>query len=345
MISSDGRVVEPIDDYLAACTDREHSPNTIRARAFDLRAWLVFLDLLGVGLLDASPEHVDQFAGWLRRPVQPGRLRTVEEADPPAREPSTVNRALDSVCMFYEFLARRGVGLSAHLVRYRPARSGDYGGFLAGIASAPVKERKTRLKEVTRRPATLTDDEVQAILDACDRLRDRLLIALMFETGCRIGQALGLRHEDINTDRSAITLRPRENNVNRARGKSREAKQIPVRRTLLDLYTDYLFAEYGELGSDYVFVSLWNGPYGSPMTYWGVMSLVKRLRKRTGIDFHPHVFRHTHATALLRAGVRLEVAAELLTHSSTRTTADIYAHLDTDDLVQELERVGFWEAR
>src|SRR3954467_7319507 len=52
-------------DYLALCTDREQSPNTLRARAFDLKAWLVFLRLVDVDLLAASPEHVDQFAGWL----------------------------------------------------------------------------------------------------------------------------------------------------------------------------------------------------------------------------------------------------------------------------------------
>src|SRR4051794_39621750 len=60
------------DDYLALCTDREQSPNTLRARAFDLKAWLVFLRLVDVDLLAASPEHVDQFAGWLRRPGPAG---------------------------------------------------------------------------------------------------------------------------------------------------------------------------------------------------------------------------------------------------------------------------------
>lgn len=78
------------------------------------------------------------------------------------------------------------------------------------------------------------------------------------------------------------------------------------------------------------------------MTYWGAMSLVKRLRRRTGVDFHPHMFRHSHATALLRAGVRLEVVSELLTHASARTTDEIYNHLDTDDLADELVRSGFW---
>ena len=136
--------------------------------------------------------------------------------------------------MSYEFHARRGVGMGAQLERYRPARPGDYGGFLAGIADRSVKERPTRLKEEKRRPATPSRHRGPADPGpACDRLRDRFLMALMFETGCRIGQALGLHHEDIDTDRRAVTLWPRDNNVNRARGKSRDPKQIPVRRTLL----------------------------------------------------------------------------------------------------------------
>jgi integrase len=92
-------------------------------------------------------------------------------------------------------------------------------------------------------------------------------------------------------------------------------------------------------------VNLWNGQVGTPMGYWAVMSLVKRLRRRAGVTFHPHLFRHTHATALLRAGVRLEVVSELLTHASVQTTADTYAHLDADDLADELTRVGFWSAQ
>ncbi len=168
---------------------------------------------------------------------------------------------MNSVYVFYEFLARRGVGMGAQLERHRPARPGDHAGFLAGIAERSVRERPTRLKEKKRRPETLSDAEVQQILDACDRLRDRLLMSVMFETGCRIGQALGM------------------------------------------------------------------------------------LRRRTSIDFHPHLFRHSHATALLRAGVRLEVVSELLTHVSVQTTADTHAHLDADDLAGELARAGFWTAR
>ena len=141
VVGEDGRVVEPVDDFLAMCTDREYSPNTIRARAYDLVLWLRFLALLRVDLLAAMPEHVDQFAGWLRRPVQPGALALAATVVP-AREASTVNRALDSVAALYEFLARRGVGLAAQLATYRAARGGHDRRFLAGIATGPVKVRR-----------------------------------------------------------------------------------------------------------------------------------------------------------------------------------------------------------
>ncbi|MFI8951479.1 tyrosine-type recombinase/integrase [Streptomyces sp. NPDC053750] len=198
VVDGDGRVVETVDDYLALCTDREHSPNTLGARALDLKVWLAFLRLMDLDPLTASPEHVGQFAGWPRRPGQPGHLRSADTDRGPARETSTVNRALNSVYMFYEFFARRGVGMGAQLSHRRAASIGDHGGFLGGIAERQITTRPTRLKQTKRRPPTLTDVEVQQILDACGRVRDRLLMALMFETGCRIGQALGLCHEDMD---------------------------------------------------------------------------------------------------------------------------------------------------
>ncbi|HXL18722.1 MAG TPA: hypothetical protein VN961_14510 [Streptosporangiaceae bacterium] len=97
LVDDDGRVVELVDDYLALCTDREHSPNTLRARAYDLKEWLTFLRLLDIAPLAAVPEHVDQFAGWLRRPVGPGQLRPVTADDGPSREATTANRILNSV--------------------------------------------------------------------------------------------------------------------------------------------------------------------------------------------------------------------------------------------------------
>lgn len=73
---------------------------------------------------------------------------------------------------------------------------------------------------------------------------------------------------------------------------------------MLRLYADYLNMESGALDSDYVFVNLFSRPHGHPLTYPAVYDLVGRLRRRTGIMFGPHMFRHTYATWLLRRGGR-----------------------------------------
>jgi len=65
----------------------------------------------------------------------------------------------------------------------------------------------------------LAPAEMQAILDACTRLRDRFFFALLHESGCRAGEALGLRHEDIAAAECEITIVAREN-ANGARAKS-----------------------------------------------------------------------------------------------------------------------------
>ena len=167
---------------------------------------------------------------------------------------------------------------------------------------------------------------MQAILDACEHLRDRLLLAILWDTGVGVGEALGLRHEDLAVAERELTITPRTND-NRARVKSGRSRTIPVSPQLLRLYADYLHGEYGELDSDYVFVNLWGPPHGHPWTYASVYDLVRRLRRRVGFDFDPHWARHTYATRLLRNGTPLEVVSNLLGHASVTTTLDIYGHL------------------
>jgi site-specific recombinase XerD len=104
-----------------------------------------------------------------------------------------------------------------------------------------------------------------------------------------------------------------------------------------------MHTEYGDVDSDYVFVNLWSGRIGAPMTYAAVHDLVGRIRARTGIDFTLHMLRHTHATELIRSGVAIEVVARLLTHNSSTTTSQTYVHLDTADIRKALQRAGMWD--
>jgi integrase len=116
----------------------------------------------------------------------------------------------------------------------------------------------------------------------------------------RIGEALGLRHEDLAAAERQVAVVPRDND-NGARSKSREPRLIPVSAGLIRLYADYLHGEYGSLDCDYVFVNLWGQPHGHPLGYPAVYDLVRRLRRRTGIGFNPHWCRHTAATQFATA--------------------------------------------
>ena len=92
----------------------------------------------------------------------------------------------------------------------------------------------------------------------------------------------------------------------------------------------------------YVFVNLFAEPRGQALSYPGAYDLVKRLRKRTGIDFDPHWYRHSYATRLLRDGVPLEVVSTLLGHASVTTTQAVYGHLSVEDARRALEAAGWF---
>ena len=161
----------------------------------------------------------------------------------------------------------------------------------------PERRRTIKLTTPRKHPTLLTAGQVQAILDACTRLRDRLLWALLWDTGIRIGEALGLRHEDLAVAEGELTVAPRAND-NRARAKSATPRTIPVSPEIIRLYADYLHDEYGDLDSDYMFVNLWGGRSGTrgPMrrsTTWCCGCADDRHRLRSALV--PAHLRHAAA--------------------------------------------------
>ncbi|MFK0258672.1 tyrosine-type recombinase/integrase [Streptomyces sp. NPDC090445] len=350
VLGDDHVPVAPIEHYLAYLAWGEKSPNTVKAYAHDLKDWFVYLASRGLDWRSVTLEDVAGFVGWLRLPPQArdGKVAVLPTADHHCAE-SSVNRKLAALSSFCEFHARHGVALGGLMVTMRPAgrrgRGSSYKPFLEHIAkSRPQKARTIRLRQPRRRPVVLSAGDAQAVLDGCDHLRDRLLFALLLDTGLRIGEALGLRHEDIALAERQVSVIPRPN-ANRVRAKAGRSRSVPASAELMRLYADYLNREYGALDSDYVFVNLWGRPHGRPLTYSAVYNLVERLRRRTGIDFEPHQFRHTYATWLLRKGAGMESVKELLGHASITTTMDTYAHLTVEDARRTLEAAGWFTGR
>jgi integrase/recombinase XerD len=340
VVDDDWVAVEPAELFLAYLHSVERSPNTVKAYAHDLRDFFEFLGQAGLGWASVRLEDVGRFVAWLRLPPS-ARQEKVAALPGPAGYCSavTVNRKLSAVSAFYEFHYRHGRGPGDLLATWLPrARGGSWQPLLAHLGPRAVRSPVIRLREGRRIPGVLDEEQVTAVLEACGRLRDRLLLMLLAE-GLRIGEALGLRHEDFDVAGSVVAVVPRTNQ-NRARAKS-GGRLVPVPARVIRLYSDYLHAEYGDLDCDYVFVSLWSGQPGCPLGYRSVYDLVTRLRERTGIEFGLHTFRHTYATGLLRRGVPVEVVQRLLGHASIATTSDTYAHLKVEDARRALVRAGW----
>ncbi len=343
--------VVPAERFLAYLASIDRSPNTVRAYAHDLKDWFVFLAGRGVDWRSATVEDVGAFAGWLRLPPagRDGRVAVLPSA-PQRCGGSSVNRKLAALTSFCEFHARHGEPLGGLLVTSAPpgrgkGSSSSFKPFLYHISkSGPQRRRTVTVPAVTPTPRVLTVEQVQAILDACQHLRDRLLFGLLLDCGLRVGEVLGLRHEDVMIAERQVLVVPRRND-NGARAKSGRRRTIPTNADVMRLYAEYLNTEYGALDSDYVFVNLFGHPHGQPLTYPAVYDLVRRLRRCTGITFGPHMFRHTYATWLLRRGAGMESVKELLGHASITTTVDTYGHLTVEDARRALEAAGWFTGR
>jgi integrase/recombinase XerD len=342
VLDDQGAVVEPVERYLAYLAAIERSPNTVRAYAVSLKLWFEFLGRVGVGWNEVGIEDVARFVAWLRAPAD--NVIVLETASG-LRQPATVNRYLAGVFGFYDHHSRTGLAVAAELVAWRRSSRGSFKPFLHHVTKGrPIPTRPVKLHVARRAPRTLEPEQIVAVLGACEHLRDRFLLSLLAETGMRVGQALGLRHADFVSRTREVRVVPRADNANRARAKVRSTVVVPVSTPLVRLYSEYMHVEYGQIDSDYVFVNLFAGKVGQPMSYPTVFQLIGRIAARTGIAFNAHMLRHSHATEMIRQGVPIEVVARLLTHRSSTTTSQTYVHLDAADIRAALLRAGVWEA-
>lgn len=351
LLGEDQLPVEPVERFLGYLSSIERSPNTVKAYAHDLKDWFTFLGVRRLDWREVSLEDVAGFVAWLRLPppARDGRVRILLPGVPYCAEAS-VNRKLAALASFSEFHARHGVALDGLLVNLASTGRGGaatrpFKPFLHHVTrNNPQRRRTIKLPAPQRQPRVLTVAEAQAVLDGCAHLRDRLLFAVLLDTGVRIGEALGLRHEDLEIAAPTVRVVARTND-NRARAKGGRSRSIPASAELMRLYADYLNDEYGALDCDYVFVNLWGRPYGAPLAYPAVYDLVRRLRRRTGLGFGPHWFRHTYATWLLRRGAGMESVKALLGHASITTTIDTYGHLTIEDARATLTAAGWFTGR
>ena len=364
VLGADHRRVEPVEAFLEYLRVRALSPNTVKSYARALALWWEFLDLFDLVWDGVGVEDFGRFLGWLRSGDTPGVV-SIESRQARFSE-RTIAVRLHAVSAFYRYHHFNGVDAASRLYDRVFAHGRSYRPFLEHLE----RRRGSVRSVVAPRPApsrpapTLTPAQIALVKDACawwdagrrewvGSLRDRLLWALLEETGMRIGEALGVQHRDWHTGRGDtpfVEVMPRAH-PHGLRVKSGAYRRLFVSDELDRLYGDYLYAlvEQGidlavdDLDGWWLFVNLAREPRFSPLRAETVAALVRRLRRqlagRVPERWTPHWFRHTHATALLLAGTPLHVVSRRLGHRDVQTTQNLYAWVTED---AELRAVADW---
>lgn len=336
LLGPDG-LVGPVKDFVNfELLTSQGSPNTLRAKVYDLKHWFAFLHEHGLiwdQVTWKEGEVLARYADWLRFGDQvSSAARVIPMAPSRLRSEATVARALSNLYGFYEFHHRTPFATSVR--QYGSSNLNRH----AGVGRYQRRSRPVRVKKVDQRaPDALTRDQVQHVKEACTCTRDHLLVSLMVDRGLRVGQVLGLRHEDWDSRKGLYSIVPRNDNVNGARAKTDRTWVLPATREQVALHRQYMFEDYGDLPCGYLFINLHGATRGEPMTYHGVARLVKSLSQRVGVEFHAHTLRHTFATLAISDGAPLGVVQTMLTHKDAATTSGTYVHLQAETLRRWLD--------
>lgn len=172
-------------------------------------------------------------------------------------------------------------------------------------------------------PAVLSPDSVNKLLAAPTRkdrypLRDRALLSVMYATGCRTSETIGLTLDRVHLGESYCLAHGKG-------GKERLVSLNPVAVAALEAYLGNERAKLARSDTPWLFVSR----SGKPLTRVMVWMLVKRYAARIGASkqVSPHTLRHSFATHMLAGGAEIRALQELLGHASIRTT-QIYTHVE-----------------
>ncbi|WAA64857.1 site-specific tyrosine recombinase XerD [Microbacterium oxydans] len=282
-----------LDAYLRHVTiERGLSEHTIAAYRRDLGGYVDWLAAEGVAdTSEVTPAVIDRFI-------------TDRASAVPAPASTSLARLQSSVRGWHRFLAREGIEDDDPSGRLRPPK-------------AP-----------RRLPKALTIDQIERLLAAPSPeepigVRDRALLELLYATGARVSEAIGLDVDDLA-----------HGDVLRLRGKGSKERIVPIgsyARAAVDAYLTRVRPELAAKGR--ASARLFLGARGAPLSRQSAWLVIRAAAEQAQItaEVSPHTLRHSFATHLLQGGADVRVVQELLGHSSVATT-QIYTHVSVDTL-------------
>ncbi|MBU3144619.1 tyrosine-type recombinase/integrase [Clostridium sp. CF012] len=199
-----------------------------------------------------------------------------------------------------------------------------------------VNLRKDKLKVAAgseKEVEVFTDAEVERFLFYIQsekvRARDSLIILLLLYTGVRVSELVNVKLRDVDMLSMNLTV---------AWGKGGKRREVPLKGEVVDSVKEYLEGErrVNKFASSEYLILTNRSPR---MDRDAVNSVLKKMESKLIIRMHPHKFRHTFCTRLLKKGVELTTVAKLAGHSSIQTTASFYINTSSKDKREAVERL------
>ncbi|GAA2045515.1 site-specific tyrosine recombinase XerD [Nocardiopsis rhodophaea] len=307
-------LVSAVRGYLDHLTvERGLAANTLTSYRRDLRRYVEFL--VARGITSLGEVGADDVADFLRG------LREGDDTHPPLGL-NSAGRAVVAVRGLHRFARTEGITHDDPASEVRP----------------PSPPR--------RLPKAMTLDAVESLLDAVGTtaddprgLRDRALLELLYGTGARISEAIGLNVDDVGrlggTDAAGASgdVLDADVAVVRFRGKGGKERLVPIGRFARAAIDAYLVRARPTLAaSGRGAPALFLNARGGRLTRQGAWAVLRAAADRAGLsEVSPHTLRHSFATHLLDGGADVRVVQELLGHASV-TTTQVYTLVTVDRL-------------
>jgi site-specific recombinase XerD len=312
-----------VDEFLGYLVDRNYSPRTVRAYAFDLLAFCRWLDAEALDMTAVDTDVLLRFLTHCATATHPGRpggnVYSIVDGRNAGYSPATINRRLAAISAMFAFRQMREPDAPNPVPRGRESRRaarGERTGLLAHVAKPKARSR-LRVRQPRRLPRGLDRREASALLGSFRTWRDRAIAGLMLFSGLRSAEVLGLQVPDVDIGARWV----------RVMGKGCKERRVPVDEDVAGAVQTYLLAERPDTDSRTLFVVAKGVNRGQPLTPAGLRTVFRYHRSRSGVRAgHPHALRHSFGTALAEAGVDLAVIQALMGHDHVDSTV-IYLHL------------------
>ncbi|MBG9654087.1 tyrosine-type recombinase/integrase [Cytobacillus firmus] len=224
---------------------------------------------------------------------------------------STINKKINSLKVYNDFLRTEGV-----------------------VEESFIQLKRDRIKIAIGSEDTvdaLSEEQVEKLLFFVENrnkvtTRNKLIVYLLLYTGVRVSELVGIQLADIDFLTSHLKIV----------GKSGKRREIGLRQDVLQLVRQYMKEERSESvfhHSDYLLVS----QRAEKMHRDAVSDWLAKISKELGFKLHPHLFRHTFCTRLLKKGVDLTTVSRLAGHSTVNMTAKFYIQTTRQEKMDALQ--------